>query len=107
MLPWVQVTPARPTGYHKAFLFWVAAEGLASAAFQSAWQAVRWVANEPRPMPGPAPLAFDGIDEIWLADGCDVQPIFDAMVARLADHVDAPACCFVVVEEFTTRRLRG
>ena len=98
-------------GHHKAFLCWAGADGFA-AAWEAAriaecGTAMRWVANQTQAMPGPAPLPFAGIDEIWLADGADVQPIFDAMLARLAGHVDAAESCFMVVEEFTTQRLLG
>ena len=99
-----------PAGHHKAFLFWAGADGFAPA-WEAARSAVapgaaRWVANNTRAMPG-APLPYDGIDEIWLAADADAQPLFDAMLHRLAGHVDAAGSFFVVAEEFTTERLRG
>lgn len=106
-----EVKAATVTGSHKAFLFWAGVEG-----FEQAWgearavcngRAQRWVANHTRPMPGAPSACFAGVDEVWLEDGADVQPVYDAMLERLSGHVDAAACCFVVVEEFTTQRLRG
>ena len=109
-----EVKAGQPAGSQKGFMFWAAADGFDSAwpAAQAAQaaecnHAVRWVANQTRPMPGPPALPYAGIDEIWLEPGADMQPLFDAMLARLGHHVDTAGSCFVVVEEFTTARLRG
>ena len=67
---------------------------------------LRWVANDTRAMPGPAPLPYDGIDAIWLEPGADPQPLHDAMLHALAAHIDPAGCFFVIVEEFTSQRLR-
>jgi len=107
------VIVAGEPGTQKAFLFWAGA-----ADFVPAWEAARvavsgthpvrrWVANETRTMPGPAPLPYDGIDEIWLTDGAGGRPLFDAMLALLGDHADPAGCFFVTAEEFTTARLRA